>query len=1026
MTALANRPAPRPTPASPKWNEALQIEWPNGVFYVPLTNFAGRNYPSQNDGLMVELLQIAPSDRVIDVGGGDASFSRADVVTDAFPEDGIHRSGRASEKGGREIVQCFAESLPFQDGEFDFAYCRAVLEHVMDPEAACRELMRVAKRGFLETPSPLSEYLGGHPTHRWLTWLETDPQTGTPTLVFRRKPFTRAPFRYCLRHLWFQEGEYQKAAEWTYRNLMCTQLEWEGGFQFRIEPDAGIDYDDPAQAAELHLDAALNGLRWGGVPASILMADAERASQLTPNNPLAHNAFGCALWQDGRREKALKAFRRAVEIEPRNSTYRQNANLSIRQENAPLQLALMPPTREDSTDIETNFDGKVFYAHTGYDDRLAHDIGVRPGDRVLDVGGGQRPLKRADVSIDFDVFEGVHRQGLTISREKPLVCGDVQSLPFNTHSFDVVLCRMVLEHVLDPASALRELQRVGKRGFVETPNVFWESFYGHPTHRWLISYEANTHTMVFRRKPFDQIPFSCAIVPHLYTNPDVQRAFEVTFRNLTTVQATWDEEHPLNVRVEDDDRCPYDYLGRPEDAARGSMNYARDLMNSGLAPVAVAEAEDAIRNAPTPELLEAALRLRLEIARRMGDVSKAAEIQKRLRGGVAVVNAGSAFPLSQGAADLPVVWNAPLLDPSGYADEARHFLFALASESENGSPPASREIRWSQKITPLSSERQRVLREALSRPAPPSPVQVWHILAPHFGYDPSAKANIGRTMFETDRLPQAWVEACNRMEAVWVPSSFNVETFAFAGVDRNKLRIVPGAIDLTPYRHDLRPLPIDGAKGYHFLSLFDWTLRKGWDVLIRAFVEEFRAEEDVALIVKTHSSLGYTTEAVVAQVSDFLTQTLGIDPDSCPDIIFQDATLTDAQMPHLYRAADAYVTPTRGEGWCRPAMEAMAMGLPVIATGWSGQTAFLKEENSLLLDYTLVEVPERAVREAETFRGHRWAEPSVGHLRELMRRAFTDREGMKALGAKGRAHLEAEFTYPAVAKILRAEIQRLL
>src|SRR5258708_32547146 len=96
-------------------------------------------------------------------------------------------------------------------------------------------------------------------------------------------------------------------------------------------------------------------------------------------------------------------------------------------------------------------------------------------------------------------------------------------------------------------------------------------------------------------------------------------------------------------------------------------------------------------------------------------------------------------------------------------------------------------------------------------------------------------------------------------------------------------------------------------------------------------------------------------------------------------------------MPSLYRGADCYVMPTRGEGWGRPFMEAMAMGLPVIGTHWSGQTAFMNAQNSLLLDYEIVDVPEAAWRETPTYRGHRWAEPAVSHLKRLRRGAFADR-----------------------------------
>jgi glycosyltransferase involved in cell wall biosynthesis len=46
----------------------------------------------------------------------------------------------------------------------------------------------------------------------------------------------------------------------------------------------------------------------------------------------------------------------------------------------------------------------------------------------------------------------------------------------------------------------------------------------------------------------------------------------------------------------------------------------------------------------------------------------------------------------------------------------------------------------------------------------------------------------------------------------------------------------------------------------------------------------------------------------------------------------------DADFPRFYKAGDALVLPTRGEGWGRPQVEAMAMGLPVISTNWSGIT----------------------------------------------------------------------------------------
>ena len=80
-------------------------------------------------------------------------------------------------------------------------------------------------------------------------------------------------------------------------------------------------------------------------------------------------------------------------------------------------------------------------------------------------------------------------------------------------------------------------------------------------------------------------------------------------------------------------------------------------------------------------------------------------------------------------------------------------------------------------------------------------------------------------------------------------------------------------------------------------------------------------------------------------------------------------------MPRLYAGADAYVLPSRGEGWGRPYMEALAMGLPTIASRFSGNLEFMDDETSWLIDGELVPVAEDAqlwtLRRPQVVRGRR-------------------------------------------------------
>jgi glycosyltransferase involved in cell wall biosynthesis len=386
----------------------------------------------------------------------------------------------------------------------------------------------------------------------------------------------------------------------------------------------------------------------------------------------------------------------------------------------------------------------------------------------------------------------------------------------------------------------------------------------------------------------------------------------------------------------------------------------------------------------------------------------------------AVQDAASQARSSGGLSPLipTISWTAPLLDSSGYADEARNFALALDA--------AGWDVRARIIPTPRRAELPARISARLarmsSRPPVPGTPHVSHVTSPELSRLDGASVNIGRTMFETDRLPEGWAGACARMDRIWVPSEFNRETFARAGVPERKIAVMPGAIDLAGYDLETPPLEIEGARGFNFLSVFDWTLRKGWDVLLRAYIEEFEPGEDVALIIKTSSypERGYTIEKIAQVAGSYISDVLGRDPDRIPDLILQDRAIPAARMPALYRAADCFVLPTRGEGWGRPFMEAMAMALPTIGTGWSGNTAFMSAQNSLLLDFTLVDIPEPAWRECPMLRGHRWAEPDAGHLRRLMRAVFESRD--RSVGERAREDLRTNFSYAAIAERIREEL----
>uniref|UniRef100_A0A383VNX1 Glycosyl transferase family 1 domain-containing protein n=1 Tax=Tetradesmus obliquus TaxID=3088 RepID=A0A383VNX1_TETOB len=322
---------------------------------------------------------------------------------------------------------------------------------------------------------------------------------------------------------------------------------------------------------------------------------------------------------------------------------------------------------------------------------------------------------------------------------------------------------------------------------------------------------------------------------------------------------------------------------------------------------------------------------------------------------------------------------------------------------------------------------------------------------------------VGRTMFETASLPKHLVAHCNSMDEVWVPTEFNRETFAAAGVSPEKLFVLPQGIDAAyfdPARHEplvLRQLPgtqlvtgsagdsyarsssssssSQGTRPYVFMSVFKWETRKGWDVLLDAYLHGFTAQEPVELHIMT-KPFGKGKENFRDQVLQWLQRRFSVDAVQAalmPRVYVYGQHVDDATYPRLYASCDCVVLPTRGEGWGRPQMEAMAMAKPVITTNWSGPTAYINDDVAYPLAVSHLAAADAdmnfTVADAKEinlyFKGQLWAQPDVNHLRQLMRQVFSNPQQAAAKGAAARQHILAYFTPEGLASKVMSEIMRI-
>jgi glycosyltransferase involved in cell wall biosynthesis len=411
-----------------------------------------------------------------------------------------------------------------------------------------------------------------------------------------------------------------------------------------------------------------------------------------------------------------------------------------------------------------------------------------------------------------------------------------------------------------------------------------------------------------------------------------------------------------------------------------------------------------------------------------GEVAQSPSVPSNLDELIRAMEAGLAQArLRRPQLPLGIVWRSPIRDPSGYADEGRTFVKALSRGQRS---LVLEEIRVAAQECGIPPD-ERALFRALSSVQRPSHVATISDAIPiSVRPDPAACLNILRTTFETDRIPDYWLPLLEPFDEIWVISEHNRQAFRRSGVPPEKIRVVPSCTDTDRYcpQGERVALPEALRGRFVFLSVFDWALRKGWDLLLRAYCGEFQSSERTALLLKITRSHGHSMEIVREQANQVLAE-FNCSLAARPDIFITDEPLTETQIACLYRSASAFVLPSRGEGWGRPYMEAMASGLPTIGTGASGNVDFMDSTNSFLIPATTVDVPEVATREIAVYTGHRWYEPDVQELRCAMRKVFGDEQERTRIALKSIDDIRRRFDLAsgsaAIERALSAAEQRL-
>jgi len=385
---------------------------------------------------------------------------------------------------------------------------------------------------------------------------------------------------------------------------------------------------------------------------------------------------------------------------------------------------------------------------------------------------------------------------------------------------------------------------------------------------------------------------------------------------------------------------------------------------------------------------------------------------------------------------------APALTNSGYGRHSRQIINALLQDEMFEVYTES--LNWGNcsYLTHETEEKKKLLElirktEVYKMQGGPDDWDLFiHVTIPN-EFEKRAKFNIGITAaIESDRCSHVWIQKCNEMDLIIVPSEHAKKGIEGTTVDWHNEKtgqtgvikltkpivICNEGIDINIFKNYRQVVQMPSSfKEYHdkiklepdfnFLCVGQWGPgtykedRKNIAQTIRYFIETFLGQKDVGLVLKIN--MGKNTVIDYYNCLDRINQIKSnYKQEDIPPIYLLHANLTEEEMAALYchPKIKALVSFTHGEGYGLPLLEAAAVSLPIIATNWSGHLDFLEKGQFSPVDYDIVTIPEKAIWENILIKESRWAEvkeeDAKRRLKKMTTSYFQPEEWSKELSEK--------------------------
>jgi len=273
-------------------------------------------------------------------------------------------------------------------------------------------------------------------------------------------------------------------------------------------------------------------------------------------------------------------------------------------------------------------------------------------------------------------------------------------------------------------------------------------------------------------------------------------------------------------------------------------------------------------------------------------------------------------------------------------------------------------------------------------------------------WDPNiAKKNIGvSAVVETNICSRKWVECCNRMDMIIVPSTFTRSVLRASGDLTSPVHVIPEWFNKNIKKTKSKKMSTDveniklSAK-FNFLLIGTITSqnpdddRKNILYSLKWLMEEFKDNKKVGIVIKTSFGRGtkIDKEMTANTLENAINEIRSLTKSNFPKVTLIHGNMTQQEVADLYshKKIKCFVSCTKGEGYGLPLIEAAASGMPVVATGWSGHRDFLKEKY-LSVDYTLKTINNSKIDGRVFVKNAKWAHVSENSFKRNIKEVYNN------------------------------------